>query len=175
MSFSKNSRSLHFRALLDLGESDNQSRKFGLWLTNCWRRWATCSAEKPLLQLRTTVHRDTIQFDDAGNLLVLQVGQGIVSLQLDDADGICVWAPSKQTTVSNTAVSRSWIAVSSNGPILMLMLPAQSRNDTFDRREKLVRVRPYCSLFMDLWFFHWHRWPRWYLEWIRMTTPREHS
>ena len=49
----------------------------------------------------------SIQFDDAGNLLVLQVGQGIVSLQLDDAGGICVWAPSKQTIVSNTAVSRS--------------------------------------------------------------------
>lgn len=48
----------------------------------------------------------SIQFDDAGNLLVLQVGKGIESLQLDDAGGICVWAPSKQTVVSNTAVSR---------------------------------------------------------------------
>lgn len=49
----------------------------------------------------------SIQFDDAGNLLVLQAGQGIVSLQLDDAGGICVWAPSNQTIVSNTAVSHS--------------------------------------------------------------------
>ena len=48
----------------------------------------------------------SIQFDDAGNLLVLQVGKGIESLQLDDAGGKCVWAPSKQTVVSNTAVSR---------------------------------------------------------------------
>ena len=47
----------------------------------------------------------SIQFDDAGNLLVLQVGKGIVSLQLDDAGGICVWAPTKQTVVTNTAVS----------------------------------------------------------------------
>lgn len=49
----------------------------------------------------------SIQFDDAGNLLVLQVGQGIVSLQLDDAGGICVWAPSKQTLVTNTGVGHS--------------------------------------------------------------------
>ena len=48
----------------------------------------------------------SIQFDNAGNLLVLQVGKGIESLQLDDAGGKCVWAPSKQTVVSNTAVSR---------------------------------------------------------------------
>ena len=47
----------------------------------------------------------SIQFDGAGNLLVLQAGKGIVSLQLDDAGGNCVWAPSKQTVVSNTAVS----------------------------------------------------------------------
>lgn len=49
----------------------------------------------------------SIQFDDAGNLLVLQVGKGIVSLQLDDAGGACVWAPSNQTIISNTAVSHS--------------------------------------------------------------------
>ena len=49
----------------------------------------------------------SIQFDDAGNLLVLQAGKGIVSLQLDDAGGACVWAPSKQTVVSNTGVSES--------------------------------------------------------------------
>ena len=47
----------------------------------------------------------SIQFDDAGNLLVLQAGKGIVSLQLDDGGGTCVWAPSRQTVVSNTAVS----------------------------------------------------------------------
>ena len=50
----------------------------------------------------------SIQFDDAGNLLVLQVGQGIVSLQLDDGGGACVWAPSKQTVVSNKAVRHSY-------------------------------------------------------------------
>ena len=49
----------------------------------------------------------SIQFDDAGNLLVLQVGQGIVSLQLDDGGGACVRAPSKQTVVSNKAVRHS--------------------------------------------------------------------
>lgn len=84
----------------------------------------------------------SIQFDDAGNLLVLQVGQGIVSLRLDDAGGICVWAPWKRTVVSNTAVSRSRMAVSSYGTVLMLLVPAQSRNGPFDRRENLVRVRP---------------------------------
>ena len=47
----------------------------------------------------------SIQFDNAGNLLVLQAGKGIVSLQLDDAGGICVWAPSNQTIVSDTGVS----------------------------------------------------------------------
>lgn len=49
----------------------------------------------------------SIQFDNAGNLLVLQAGKGIVSLQLDDAGGACVWAPSRQIIISNTAVSHS--------------------------------------------------------------------
>ena len=46
----------------------------------------------------------SIQFDDAGNLLVLQAGKGIVSLQLDDAGGVCVWAPSRQTVLSKSSV-----------------------------------------------------------------------
>ena len=47
----------------------------------------------------------SIQFDSAGNLLVLQAGKGIESLQLADAGGSCVWAASRETVVSNTAVS----------------------------------------------------------------------
>ena len=47
----------------------------------------------------------SIQFDNAGNLLVLQAGKGIESLQLADAGGSCVWAASRETVVSNTAVS----------------------------------------------------------------------
>ena len=49
----------------------------------------------------------SIQFDNAGNLLVLQAGKGIESLQLADAGGPCVWAASSQTVVSDTAVSPS--------------------------------------------------------------------
>ena len=49
----------------------------------------------------------SIQFDNAGNLLVLQAGKGIESLQLADAGGACVWAASRETVVSNTAVSSS--------------------------------------------------------------------
>ena len=49
----------------------------------------------------------SIQFDNAGNLLVLQAGKGIESLQLADAGGTCVWAASSQTVVSDTAVSPS--------------------------------------------------------------------
>ena len=56
----------------------------------------------------------SIQFDDAGNLLVLQVGKGIVSLQLDDAGGVCVWAPSRETVVTNTAVGHSNDRLSQN-------------------------------------------------------------
>ena len=84
----------------------------------------------------------SIQFDDAGNLLVLQAGKGIVSLQLDDAGGICVWAPSKQTVVSNTAVSQSNQPEieRGGGKVLILLMPAQSRNDPFNRRENIVRV-----------------------------------
>ena len=47
----------------------------------------------------------SIQFDNAGNLLVLQAGKGIESLQLADAGGACVWAASSETVVSHTAVS----------------------------------------------------------------------
>lgn len=55
----------------------------------------------------------SIQFDNAGNLLVLQAGKGVVSLQLDDAGGACVWAASRQTVISNTAVSHIYHPVNS--------------------------------------------------------------
>lgn len=67
----------------------------------------------------------SIQFDNAGNLLVLQAGKGIVSLQLDDAGGICVWAPSKQTVISNTAVSHQNPSGGLGyGEVLTLTMPA---------------------------------------------------
>ena len=67
----------------------------------------------------------SIQFDNAGNLLVLQAGKGIVSLQLDDAGGICVWAPSKQTVISNTAVShQNPSGALGYGEVLTLTMPA---------------------------------------------------
>ncbi|KAF6218477.1 hypothetical protein HO133_005826 [Letharia lupina] len=64
----------------------------------------------------------SIQFDDAGNLLVLQVGKGIVSLQLDDAGGACVWAPSKQTIISNTALNHG-MTLSTDGRTLFASDP----------------------------------------------------
>lgn len=92
----------------------------------------------------------SIQFDDAGNLLVLQVGKGIVSLQLDDAGGVCVWAPSKQTVVSNTAVS---FPMNDDGKLfkaLIFLMQAQSRNDAFHGWQNTICLGSYRSLFMDL-------------------------
>ena len=47
----------------------------------------------------------SIEFDSAGNLLVLQAGAGIESLQLQDNGGTCVSVKSKKTVVQASAVS----------------------------------------------------------------------
>lgn len=47
----------------------------------------------------------SIEFDNAGNLLVVQAGAGIVSLQLLDNGGTCVRVKSKKTVVQAGAVS----------------------------------------------------------------------
>ena len=48
----------------------------------------------------------SIEFDSAGNLLVVQAGAGIESLQLQDNGGTCVSVKSKKTVVQASAVSR---------------------------------------------------------------------
>ncbi len=47
----------------------------------------------------------SIEFDNAGNLLVVQAGAGIESLQLQDDGGTCVSVKSKKTVVHASAVS----------------------------------------------------------------------
>ena len=47
----------------------------------------------------------SIEFDSAGNLLVVQAGAGIESLQLQDDGGTCVSVKSKKTLVQAGAVS----------------------------------------------------------------------
>ena len=48
----------------------------------------------------------SIEFDNAGNLLVVQAGAGITRLQLQDNGGICVTVKSKKTVVQASTVSR---------------------------------------------------------------------
>ena len=48
----------------------------------------------------------SLQFDNAGNLLVVQQGAGIESLQLQDDGGTCVSVKSKKTVVQASAVRR---------------------------------------------------------------------
>ena len=47
----------------------------------------------------------SIEFDSAGNLLVIQAGAGIESLQLQDSGGTCVRVRSKKTVVQASSVS----------------------------------------------------------------------
>lgn len=49
----------------------------------------------------------SIEFDSSGNLLVIQSGSGIASLQLQDDGGTCISVKSKKTVVEAAAVSRS--------------------------------------------------------------------
>ena len=44
-------------------------------------------------------------FDNAGNLLVVQAGAGIESLQLQDDGGVCLSVKSKKTVVQASTVS----------------------------------------------------------------------
>ena len=48
----------------------------------------------------------SIEFDSAGNLLVVQAGAGIACLQLQDNGGTCVTVKSKKTVVQASTVSR---------------------------------------------------------------------
>ena len=48
----------------------------------------------------------SIEFDSAGNLLVVQAGAGIARLQLQDNGGTCVTVKSKKTVVQASTVSR---------------------------------------------------------------------
>ena len=48
----------------------------------------------------------SIEFDSAGNLLVVQAGAGIASLQLQDNGGTCITVKSKKTVVQASTVSR---------------------------------------------------------------------
>ncbi|CAF9937064.1 MAG: hypothetical protein ALECFALPRED_007092 [Alectoria fallacina] len=56
----------------------------------------------------------SIEFDKAGNLLVLQAGAGIESLQLQDSGGTCVSVKSKKTVVQASALNHG-IALSQDG------------------------------------------------------------
>lgn len=73
----------------------------------------------------------SIQFDDAGNLLVLQSGKGIVSLQLDDAGGSCIWVVSNQTVVSNTALNHG-MTLSTDGKTLFASDPTAAYSWAYD-------------------------------------------
>ena len=56
----------------------------------------------------------SIEFDSSGNLLVVQAGAGIESLQLQDAGGTCITVKSKKTVVQASAVSTLYVLVTSN-------------------------------------------------------------
>lgn len=57
----------------------------------------------------------SIQFDSSGNLLVVQAGTGIASLQLQDNGGTCVSVKSQKNVVQNSGVSNGmgWVEISS--------------------------------------------------------------
>ena len=51
----------------------------------------------------------SIEFDSAGNLLVVQAGAGIESLQLQDNGGTCLSVKSQKTVVQARTVSRVFL------------------------------------------------------------------
>ena len=46
----------------------------------------------------------SIQFDGAGNLLVVEAGSGIINLAFQDNGGTCLSVKSSKTVVNNTGV-----------------------------------------------------------------------
>ena len=59
----------------------------------------------------------SIEFDSSGNLLVVQAGSGVASLQLQDDGGTCVSVKSKKTVVDANALNHG-IALSQDGKTL---------------------------------------------------------
>lgn len=60
----------------------------------------------------------SIQFDSAGNLLVVEAGSGIVNLAFQDNGGICLSVKSSKAVVKNTGVCVSCLRLAGLADIL---------------------------------------------------------
>lgn len=89
----------------------------------------------------------SIEFDSAGNLLVIQAGAGIESLQLQDNGGTCVSVKSKKTVVQASAVSRVF---SELGVIAETSYAAESWYSFIKRWENTLRFFSRSSLFVGI-------------------------
>ena len=87
---------------LTLAQSPSSCRTT-LTPTNSIKPSVASGYEAALLATGLTSPR-SIQFDTSGNLLVLQAGSGIESLQLQDNGGICVSVKSTKTVLSSNGV-----------------------------------------------------------------------
>ena len=80
----------------------------------------------------------SLEFDSAGNLLVVQKGVGIINLVLTDGGGSCLSVKSSKNVVQNSGVSYGSLV--SPELRLTLSLTAQSRSCSIRRWQDALRV-----------------------------------
>ena len=79
----------------------------------------------------------SIQFDSAGNLLVVQASSGIESLQLQDEGGLCVSVKSKKTVVSSGSLNHG-LQLSKDGKTLYASDPEAAYSWDYDPASSTV-------------------------------------
>lgn len=89
----------------------------------------------------------SIEFDSAGNLLVIQAGAGIESLQLQDNGGTCVSVKSRKTVLQANAVSRVFSKLGINAET---SYAAESWYSSIKRWENTLRFFSRSSLLMAI-------------------------
>ncbi|KAL9101466.1 MAG: hypothetical protein Q9163_003281 [Psora crenata] len=79
----------------------------------------------------------SIQFDLSGNLLVVQAGTGISSLQLQDNGGTCVGVRSQKSVVQNKGLNHG-LALSQDGKTLYASTPEAAYSWDYDSAQSTV-------------------------------------
>ena len=90
----------------------------------------------------------SIEFDSSGNLLVVQSGHGIASLQLEDNGGVCVGVKSKKDIIEASTVSNRLRLSDKPDQLLIYLRKAQSWPSSFSRWEDAVCFLSGSCLFL---------------------------
>ena len=136
---------LSFCINLASGQSNSQACPTSLTPKNSVKPSIASGYQMALVATGLTKPR-SIQFDTAGNLLVVQQGAGVEKLTFKDNGGTCLQEQDRNTVVNNNDVG----SLSRSCAIVCTDLAAQSWTRPFARRKDIIRFFPGSSVFLAL-------------------------